>query len=54
MVTEDDRDKPREDSPERHRRTAEQLRKNGFRKMAEEHEQLAEAIERQREPQEAK
>jgi hypothetical protein len=40
----DDRDKSREDW---HRARAEQLRKNGFMKMAEEHEQIAQTIERQ-------
>jgi hypothetical protein len=48
MSTEDDREKLREDSPDWHRGRAEQLRKNGFTKMAEEHEQLAKEIERLR------
>jgi hypothetical protein len=51
MSTEDDREKSREESPEWHRARAKSLRKNGFTKMAEEHEQLALAIERRREQQ---
>jgi hypothetical protein len=41
MSTEDNPEKSREESPEWHRAWAERLRKNGFTKMAEEHEQLA-------------
>jgi len=48
MSTEDDREKRREESPEWHRVRAKSLRKNGFTKMAEEHEQIAQAIERLR------
>jgi hypothetical protein len=51
MSTAADSEKSREDSPEWHRDRAEKLRKNGFTKMAEEHEHLAQAIERQREQQ---
>jgi hypothetical protein len=46
MSTEDDREKRREESPEWHRARAKHLRANGFTKMAEEHEQIAQAIER--------
>jgi hypothetical protein len=47
MSTEDN--EPREEkSAEWHRARAKSLRKNGFTKMAEEHEQIAEAIERRR------
>jgi hypothetical protein len=38
-------------APEWHRARANSLRKNGFTKMAKEHEQLAPAIERRREQQ---
>jgi hypothetical protein len=48
MSTEDDREKSREESPEWHRARAKSLRKQGFTKMAEEHEQIAQAIERRR------
>jgi hypothetical protein len=52
MSIEDDPKKPREvdaqATPQRHRARAKQLRKNGFTKMAEEHEQIARTIERQR------
>ena len=47
-MSEGDREKSREDSPEWHRTRAEKLRKNGFTKMAEEHEQIARMIESQR------
>jgi hypothetical protein len=46
MSTEDNREKRREESPEWHRARAKHLRANGFTKMAEEHEQIAQAIER--------
>jgi len=46
MSTEDDREKSREESAEWHRARAERLRANDFTKMAEEHEQIAQAIER--------
>jgi hypothetical protein len=46
MSSEDDREKRREESPEWHRARAKTLRKSGFTKMAEEHELLAQAIER--------
>jgi hypothetical protein len=45
MSIEDNPEKSREESPEWHRVRAERLRKSGFTKMAEEHEQLAQAIE---------
>ena len=48
MSTEDDREKRREESPEWHRARAKSLRAHGFTKMAEEHEQIAQAIERRR------
>ena len=45
MSTEDKPEKPREDdfreTPEWHRARAKHLRKNGFTKMAQEHEQIA-------------
>jgi hypothetical protein len=46
MSTEDDREKSRAESPEWHKARAKSLRKNGFTKMAEEHEQIAQMIER--------
>ena len=54
MSTEDDREKRREESPEWHRARAKSLRAHGFAKMAEEHEQIAEIIERRRREQENK
>jgi hypothetical protein len=48
MSTEDDREKSREESPEWHRVRAKSLRNQGFTKMAEEHEQIAQMIERRR------
>jgi hypothetical protein len=54
MSTEDDREKRREESSEWHRARAKSLRAHGFTKMAEEHEQLARAIERRRREQETK
>ena len=52
MSTEDKPEKPREDdfreTPDWHRARASRLRKSGFTKMAEEHEQTAEMIERRR------
>ena len=51
MFTEDDREKRREESPEWHRARAKSLREHGFTKMAEEHEQIAQAIERRRQQQ---
>ena len=52
MSTEDDPKKVREDdaqaTPEWHRARARLLRKSGFTKMAREHEQTAEMIERRR------
>jgi hypothetical protein len=51
MSTEDDREKSREESPKWHRARAARLRANGFTKMAEEHEQIAQAIERRRQQQ---
>jgi hypothetical protein len=51
MSTEDKPEKPHEDgpqtTPEWHRARAKDLRKNGFTKMAEEREQIAQMIERQ-------
>jgi hypothetical protein len=48
----DDPKKLREDdvqaTPEWHRARAKQLRENGFTKMAEQHEQIAQTIERRR------
>ena len=54
MSTEDDREKRREESPEWHRARAKSLREHGFTKMAQEHEQIAEMIERRRREQENK
>jgi hypothetical protein len=54
MSTEDDREKSREESPKWHRARAKRLREHGFTKMAEEHEQIAEMIERRRREQETK
>src|SRR5262249_59830443 len=50
MSIEDDPKKSRdaEATPEWHRARAKDLRRNGFTKMAEEHEQIARTIERQR------
>ena len=48
MSTEDDREKRREELPKWHRARAKSLRAHGFTKMAEEHEQIAQAIERRR------
>jgi hypothetical protein len=52
MWTEDKPEKPHEDdpqmTPEWHRARAKHLRKNGFTKMAEEHEQMAQMIEGRR------
>jgi hypothetical protein len=46
MSTEDDPEKPREEkSAQWHRARAKRLRANGFTKMAEEHEQIAQMIE---------
>jgi hypothetical protein len=53
-VDEDDREKRREESPKWHRARAARLRANGFTKMAEEHEQIADMIERRRREQENK
>jgi hypothetical protein len=54
MSTEDDREKSREESSKWHRVRAARLRANGFEKMAEEHEQIAEIIELRRREQENK
>ena len=54
MSTEDDREKRREGSPEWHRARAKSLRAHGFTKMAEEHEQIAQAIERRRQHEQTK
>jgi hypothetical protein len=58
MLIEDDREKPREDDAQEtaqwHRAWAKQLRENGFTKMAEQHEQIAQTIERRRREQEVK
>ena len=50
MSIEDDPKKPRdaEATPEAHWARAKDLRRNGFTKMAEEHEQIARTIEQQR------
>jgi hypothetical protein len=52
MSTEDDPEKRREESAEWHRARAKRLREHGFTKMAEEHEQLVQQIERRRRQQE--
>ncbi|MFL6821518.1 MAG: hypothetical protein ACJ8FA_03015 [Xanthobacteraceae bacterium] len=52
--TEDDAEKSREESPEWHWARAKSLRENGFAKMAEEHEQIAQAIERRRQQEQTK
>ena len=54
MSTEDDREKRHEESPEWHRARAKSLREHGFTKMAEEHEQIAQAIERRRQREQTK
>jgi hypothetical protein len=54
MSTEDDREKRREESPEWHRARAKSLREHGFTKMAEEHEQIAQAIECRRQQEQTK
>ena len=58
MSIEDDPKKPRQDdaqaTPEWDRARAKDLRRNDFIKMAEEHEQIAEMIERRRREQETK
>jgi hypothetical protein len=55
MSTEDKPEKPREDdfreTPEWHRARAKLLRKSGFTKMAQEHEQIALMIESRRQQQ---
>jgi hypothetical protein len=55
MSNENKPEKPREDdaqaTPEWHRARAKKLRTSGFTKMAEEHEQIAQAIERRRQQQ---
>jgi hypothetical protein len=48
MSTEDKPEKPSEESAEWHCARAKSLRKNGFTKMAEEQEQIAQAIEHRR------
>jgi hypothetical protein len=48
MSTEEKPEKSSEESAEWHQARAKSLRKNGFTKMAEEHEQIAQAIERRR------
>jgi hypothetical protein len=48
MSTDGKPEKPSKESAEWHRARAKSLRKNGFTKMAEEHEQIAQAIERRR------
>jgi len=54
MSTEDKPEKPSEESAEWHCARAKSLRKNGFTKMAEEHEQITQMIERWREQQQEK
>ena len=58
MSIEDDPKKLRQDdaqaTPEWHRARAKDLRRNGFTKMAEEHEQIAQTIERRQKQQQAK
>jgi hypothetical protein len=55
MPTEDKPEKPRKDdfreTPAWHRARAQGLRKNGFMKMAQEHEQIAQMIESRRQQQ---
>ena len=56
MSSEDDSKKPGEDdaqaTPAWHRARAKQLRKDGYPKMADQHEEVARMIERQRRQQE--
>jgi hypothetical protein len=52
MSTEDKPEKSREESPEWHRARAKKLRKDGYPKMADQHEEVARMIERQRRQQE--
>jgi hypothetical protein len=54
MLTEDEREKRREGSPEWHRARANSLWEHGFTKMAEEHEPIAREIEQRREQQRPK
>lgn len=58
MSTDDSSEKLHEDgtveTPEWHRARAKRLRQNGFTKMAEEHEQIAQAIERRRQQEQTK
>jgi hypothetical protein len=58
MSTDDSSEKLHEDgtveTPEWHRARAKRLRQNGFTKMAEEHEQIAEMIARRRREQKRK
>ena len=58
MSTDDSSEKLHEDgtveTPEWHRARAKRLRQNGFTEMAEEHEQIAEIIERRRREQKRK
>ena len=57
MSIEDDPEKPREDdrsTPEWQRAWAKQLRENGFTKMAEQHAEIARALERRRKQRQAK
>ena len=58
MSTDDSPEKLHEDgtveTPEWHRARAKRLRQNGFTKMAEEHEQIAEMIARRRREQKRK
>jgi hypothetical protein len=55
MSTEDKPEKPGEEkSAKWHRARAKRLREHGFTKMAEEHEQIARAIERRRQQEQTK
>jgi hypothetical protein len=58
MSTDNSPEKLHEDgtveTPEWHRARAKRLRQNGFTKMAEQHEQLAQAIERRRRQEQTK
>ena len=55
MSTDDSPEKLHEDGTvEWHRARAKRLRQNGFTKMAEQHEQLAQAIERRRRQEQTK
>jgi len=54
MSAEDEREKRREGSPEWHRARANSLWEHGFTKMAEEHEQIARAVDRRQQQEQTK